>query len=1004
MSQFRIKNIDHALPDEWVYKINDGVSIVGDDIDARDPNELADAILDTQTIILKASVLPAGAILKPASGLAERITILEGIAGDSTLQDIYNNGNLISVVAGRPLTFGTREEFNLDDAGNLSFKPVTMKVRGLGFSTLDFTNLSVTTNLGDLLVGATSPGSKLTLRAEDYLYFKDVFLNNPVTLSEPGNTALSTMSQSLVGAINELKASSFDTSFGSVYAQSNPPILYTDQIKGAVVISEPLLSPANYAADILKVAGVLNVTKTAKVRDLKIGSGPNYTTIADTAGYVSSYPIKTTNYLETPTISSGTSDLTITDKRVSFPFSDTTVSDLATTRKSVIGAINELKSDITTVGNQTSLFANQHETLGLNAGDHKAVNIKAQTGNNALKFITIKNSNGTDKFTVSGNGDIEAASASIAGLSVVSLLTQLSSHLANDGTAHSAFASHISATNPHGTVESIQTKTGPISLASSGSINITTSGNTINFDLIDTFVTLQNAYSNLSLSKELTLTSAGLTFKDSTAVTIMTLQAANVAMNKNLLFTGTTPSVQGSSTLKVEGNLETTLSSATENVIIQTTDANKKVIIQGVHFNEAGAQTLSTAVGASVLGAFKKINDNIETEALNGLQHPITSSYPFYIDSSGLAWPHIPDFHPANEFISGVDFFWANNSKFYYPQESIASGATGKFYSSGTHILAATSAASLDLNFHKGGRLFPALLSYNDIAISSVNSTVDGGLFTIDNDFSVIGRTGLITAPNASNAEFKIEQAATGVAEIRADKTRDNIIALINSPVFRAISGYTFSLKAGIWGQASKAYLKIINAITAAQTVIINSSAVTGEGASITLTASATPTGFLEFLASTDTAAVATSLADAINRTTFRTSTSVIGGHKIRAKAIGSTVVLEWYKPGQSGNLPTVSGTATSLNMSLLPFAGGTTVLRIYNLNVSSDITLNFGITNLSGFVASTIFTAKEKASDYFLTAAEAKASSRYAPNYVARELGTIEDKSGNIILFKIKD
>jgi hypothetical protein len=90
--------------------------------------------------------------------------------------------------------------------------------------------------------------------------------------------------------------------------------------------------------------------------------------------------------------------------------------------------------------------------------------------------------------------------------------------------------------------------------------------------------------------------------------------------------------------------------------------------------------------------------------------------------------------------------------------------------------------------------------------------------------------------------------------------------------------------------------------------------------------------------------------------------------------------------------------------MSLLPFAGGTTVLRIYNLNVSSDITLNFGITNLSGFVASTIFTAKEKASDYFLTAAEAKASSRYAPNYVARELGTIEDKSGNIILFKIKD
>ena len=991
MSQFRIKNIDNSIPDEWVYKLNDGVNVVGDDIDARDPNELADAIYDTQNILLKVSTLPSGAILKANSGIAERITILEGIAGNSTLQDIYANGSTISVITGKPLTFGIREEFKLDDAGNLSFKPVTMKVRGTGFQTLDFTNLSVTTNLGDLLVGATSPGAKLTLRAEDYLYLKDVFLSNPITLSEPGHTSLGTTSQSVVGAINELKASSFSTTFQSVYSQSQPPKLTTNITQGAVIIEDP--NPLS-AADALRIIGILNVTKKAKVGDLKVGLN---TVIADTTGYVSSDPIKTTNRVETPAISSGTNDLVITDKRVSFPFSDTSVSDLSTTRKSVIGAINELKADITTVGNATNLFNVEHKT----DGKHGIITTQAEIGNNATPRIVIRPSGSptvNPTFTVNGSGEVVAASAVVAGLSVGNLLNQLVAHIANDGTAHSAFAAHLTDNNPHNTVKSILNLTGNIFFSSAdGSIDITTSGNTVDFTFNNT-TTLQQVYENL-VTKELTLIPDGLMFRDELNTAIINLRAENIAISKNLLFDVTTPVINSNNTLTVQPDLTLNLSSTTQDVSIQTVDSTKKVKIQNVDFNEAGASTLPSTLGTSVLGAFKKLNDNIELTALNAANNDINFQFPHFIDSLGRAWPHIANLHSANEFVSGVDFFWANNSALYFPKGNIVKDESGFFLSSGTHNLIATSGVSLPLAFHKGAKLYPICLSYNDLTITSVTSMVDGQTLNIDGDLDIIGRTGI---PDISLGEFKIEQS--GVAKLKADKTRDNIIATINSQAFHENSTNNFSLKAGIWGEASKAYLRVVNTVTAGQTVSINSTAITGEAETITLTASATATGFSEFLASADLAAVASTLADAINRTAFRQSATVLGlGHKCKAKVVGSTVVLEWYKPGQSGDLVVLGGSALTTNITSIPFSGGTCVLRIYDLDVGNTALLT-ATTSLTGSVLTGLnFVAKEKTSEYFLTADEALASSRYSPNYRARELGTVEAVSGNTIAFKIR-
>jgi hypothetical protein len=990
LSQFRIKNIDNALPDEWVYKLNDGTNVVGDDIDARDPNELADAILDTQTIILKTSTLAAASILKPNSGLAERITILEAIAGNSTLQDIYANGNTISIMTGKPLTFGVREEIKLDDAGNLSFKPVTMKVRGLGFNTLDFSNTSVTTNLGDLLVGATSPGFALSLRSESSMFLKDVFLTNAITLSQTGNSSLSTVSQSLVGAINELKASSFSTTFQSVYAQSTPPRLTTNITQGAVIIEDP---SALSTADALRIIGVLNVTRKAKVGDLKVG---NNTTIADTTGYISSDPIKTTNRVETPAISSGLLDLTLTDKRVSFPFSDNTVVDLLTTRKSVIGAINELKTDITTVGNAGTLFNSQHDSVN---GNHKIITTQAEIGANATKRLIVKNQTGTETFSITGNGDVIANAATVGGLSVVSLLNQLVAHIANDGTAHSAFAAHILDPNPHNTVKALMGLTGNVALASSnGTIDITTSGNTIDLKFNNN-TTMQQVYDNQTIAKEITLANNGLSFIDNAAQLILKLQATNILANKNLVFQSALPNITSTTTLKIEPTTKLTLTSKTEDVEIGTVDSNKKVIIKSVDFNEAGATSISTTLGISVLGAFKKISDGMQISLLNNLKSDILTRYPYFADSLGRAFPHIPSFHPANEFLtSQVDFYWNNLGPLYYPKANIIDGDPGDFLTSGTHNIVATTSGSLPLSYNKGARVYPANLAYYDVVMTSAASMLDLDGIEIDAELQLRGRT--VATPDFSIGQFRIEQS--GAVELRTDRTRDNMIASINKNEFLDNALIPFALKAGIWGEAGKSFLSVTGTVANLDTFTINSSGTT-EGISVTLTAKTSPTGWLDFQASTNTSIVAQSLADAINRTMFRNSTTGTNGHRCRAVANGAILRLEYYKPGLIGHL--VTFTSSTANMSASLMSGGTCVLRIYDMNISNSTA--FGVTALgsgTGITAATpTFVAKEKTNDYFLVANEALASSRYSPNYKATPLGTVEAVSGNTITLKIR-
>lgn len=993
MSQFRIKNIDHATPDEWVYKANEGLNSVGDDIDARDPNELAEAIQDTQVLLLKASTLPSGALLKPNSGLAERITILEEIAGNSTLQDIYSNGNTISVLAGKPLTFGIREEFKLDDAGNLSFKPVTMKIKGSGFSTLDFTNVSVTSNLGDLLVGATSPGHALTLRAEEFFYLKDVFLSNPVTLSEPGNTALSTVSQSLVGAINELKSSSFNTSFQSVYSQSTPPKITTNSSQGGVVIEDP---NATAVGDTLRIIGNLTVTRKTKATDLSIG---NNTTIKDSQGLVTSDPIKTSDRVETPNISSGINELTLEDKRISVPLSDSSVAGLSTSKQSLAGAINELKQDILTVGGFTSLFDIQHDS---STGFHKIITTRSEIGQESTKRIVVQNQSGAEVFSVNGLGEIESSDANIGGFNILDIISQLSSHLADDGTSHAALAAHLSDPNPHNTVKSILGLSGDVSISSSdASITVSQFGNTVDIKS-NASANLQSVYDN-SFFKEMSLNNSGFSFIDEgTGQNILSLSGLSSIFNTDIAFEKAAPRISSDDSLELEPTSDLLLKSTEGDISISTTDPQRIVRVQNIDFNESGAQSLHSSLGTSVLGAFKKLGDNISIDLNNDHKYDINFVMPMFIDSNNRVWPHIANMHPANEFVSSVDYFWNNKGPFYYPSETVLAETGGTFYSAGTHNLQATSAASLPANFTRGLKLYPITLSYLDVEIDDVMSIQDQQFIQFDGQKSL---TAVLppAAPVVMDGDFALQQDTGIELERRADQTRDNIMATVNDYQFSS-SGSSSYLKAGIWGDAPSFISVISGVVNDGDTFTIEIPfGLLSEALTTTFTARTSPSGWKEFQASGDPEVVAISLAEAINRTMFRSNSPTdSNGHRCKAEALGKAIKVEWYKPGLTGRLVSLQSSTPSFSYG--NFSGGNCRLRIYDMQPSraSNISVTTDMSGISALPSA--FSGKEKSEDYFITAHDAMSSKRYSPHYEARELGSIENVSGNVITFKIKE
>ncbi|MDD3412441.1 MAG: hypothetical protein PHY47_00410 [Lachnospiraceae bacterium] len=982
MSQFRIKHIDQGLKDEWVYRKNEDGIQLGDDIDARDPNELAEAIEDIQDVLLKTSSLSAAAILSPTSGIAERLTILENTAGEATLQDIYENGNNISVLSGRPLILGAREEIKIDETGNLSFKPTTMRIRGTGTAYLELSNQSVFTSLGDLLVGAVSPGTNLTLRAGGVMAFQDNYLTTPITLSQSGASQLATASQSIIGAINELKTSTFSVSLQAVYNQSTPPKIATNITSGPIIFEDPNAMSLN---DVLRIVGNSSVTKKLTVGSLKIGANTN---IDDTNGLITSSKIKTTAEIQTTKLNAELNELMFQDKRINLNLSENGHGTLNTNNGSIIGAINELKSNIDSVGGAINTYDQEHVA---STGEHGIITTQASIGQNTIKRLIVKNQTGNETFSVTGEGKITADNITISGMDLLAMLQLLDEHLSDDGTAHSALASHLSASNPHNTVRRLMNLSGDISFASpDGSISISSSGNIVNFSVEDSS-TLQSVYDKAT-SKVMNLNNSGLIFTDQiSASEILIIKNDEILPKRNIHFNDSSNEIKSANELTLRANNNLRLYSNTQDILLETLPT-KSIKLQSVSFDEEAIKVLPRLEGSSLLGNLKKIDDDKSREATNSLNQTIIKGTSVCLDESGKTWLPISDMHPANEFINL--FHFNNSSKLIVAAENINPGSTGKFYKSGM-VLADIGTGYGD--WEANADLYIARKGYSEIEILDFSQMLDGQTITINTSTPQIIK-GVTGVPDILAGEYQIDTALDSY--IGADAIRNSIVGLINNEMYSSQQGLE-KFRAGIDGESARASIVINQMMTPGQFIEIDPE-ITLVGEKVRLTAVAesatiiTPTQFRIGYTIEETAY---NLAEAINSTVFYADNDqLIPGHYCFAEAVGSVVRIRWYLPGwTSRNITIVSD---SPDVTVNPFLGGTVKLRIYRQDIGGAVIPVIN-SNLSAMTSTDI--KEDETSSQYIIESRMLGRNRKVANETKIKVGTIEEVSGNNVKFKVK-
>lgn len=986
MSQFRIKKIDQGLVDEWVPRLNDDGIQLGDDVDARDPNELSEAMIDTQEVLLKTSILAANAILDPNSGIAERLTLLEATAGQATLQDVYENGSAISVQSGRPLVFGSGEAIRLDDAGNLSFSPATMRVRGSGAAYVELSNSSIASTLGDMFFGSVSPGYDLTVRSAGEFYLQDVYLSNPITLSEPSQQALDTTSQSLVGAINELKSSAFTVSLQSVYDQSSPPTIQVTLAQGPVHIED---TNTNSVADALRVTGNTTISKKLVAGSLDLGSTFNYD---DTNGLTSTQKIASTVEVETPLINANINDLTLQDKRLSITLTDNAVSSLDTNSGSIIGALNELKANIDSVGGALTVFDQQHNPAN---GEHTFITTQAGIGENTLNRITVRNQIGSDTFAVTGEGNVEANELTLQGLDVVDLLNQLNTHLSNDGTSHSAVAAHLSAGNPHNNVSSLNGLTDDVTIGSlDGSIAVTISGNGVNIQANDTS-TLQSVYDN-AVDKKFDLDATGLRFHDLASTNLlMHIRDLDVMLQRNLYFGQASAEITSIATLEVRGQDDTIISSQTGDTEVKTVDPAKSVILQDVYFDDPVHKVVPYLGGASVLENLRQLDDDKGLVLENTSTLPLVPGTTVTLDQDDNFWVPVPNMHKANEFCSGIPFYRSNLSNLLVSAEAVQGTQFGKFYKRGMMVVDVGAGPD---TWYPHSDLYLGARGYSEWNIIDVTQFADLDTITIlpgDLNKVIQATTGV---PNALAGIFRIE--STGKPNIDTDQTRENIMNTLNNRTWQELGGDVLYLRAGIHGEYARGSFRFDAAIAPAEVVQINPD-VDMDGTSTTFTAVAenADPGYLEFREGESPEEAASNLAEVINKTTFyQDETQSTEGHLCFAEAVGATVKLKYWKPGVAArDIVLVTGSA---NVTANQFSGGKSKLRIYKQEI--DVTnLTVTSSNTSAITASDI--GPDESAAQFITEERALSSMRTdKEDFTPVKIGTIEEVSGTTLRIRV--
>lgn len=930
MSQFRIKKIDTGIIDEWVFRINDQGAIVGDDVVAEDPNELAQAISDTQNEILKSGTYSPAVLINATEGSLSRIKTIEDTVGSTALQDAYDNGRFISVAPGRPLSLGAVGEIELDSSGNLKINPNTFKVTN-GVNDMFLSEDGIRSANSSLTFGTTSATNDTLLTSGRELQLKDLYLTASVALSESGVTSLSTTAQSIIGAINEISGSFSGTDFQQIYDQSAPATITTSFGGGPVSFVNGSGNPNTPA---LIVDGGISTVDFLDADKLTVGPGAVINITIDSDGSIDALgDIETSTKLISPRLENSTGELTFLDSRGTANLTEIGEGSLGTVNQSIFGSINEVNTLALANSANIAFLDLEHD---LTNGQHEIINTQASAGFESTSRFNIKDGGGVTKISMNALGEITAEAMTLDIYNVNSELAANAAHRADDGSSHSAVAAHFAASNPHNVVKSFAkfgdtAISGLVTISEGAGITLTRVGNDI---AIATSAgnTLQSVYDSQATGDFVldTTSSKNLKIKDSSSALIGEFKLSGLEMSRNISFINVGAGISSTSGLDIDAVSNVTMESSSGSVSLDAPAIGQTVSLEGINVTDGGlTPALDPSVSQDLVGATNDLAQNHVIDSLNSTGTLVTKGSPVILRSDGSFWIPYPDPAEAGAVLEtppNSDLFWRAAG---VADEDVSIGAIGRIRTSGK-IEASVGEFSLGAGWRPGDGLYVARVGYAEAEIVSTGSLSNNDTITLDTATAAKVYTAKSSGASASLGEFNISGDADPNAA--SDITRNNLIDAFNDATYMD-AGNDFFIRAFLGGETAKGRALMTGAGTVGDTFILTPGA-SIPGAAITLTAVAfgAAPAWLEYELGNNAAETAIHLADAITRTfSFDGPDPLIAGdgHNCFATAYGEYIDIKWAGPGKMGNSIVISDTSTTIT-SPGNLTGGTSVARFH--------------------------------------------------------------------------
>ena len=989
MSQFRIKQIDLGLVDDWINRVNDDGADLGDDIVAEDPNDLAAAIQDTQQELLKASVYAPSDLLDSASGLFERVKLLEDTFGDTTLQDAYDNGNFINLTPGRNLILGGGGVIEIDPLNNVIFRPNNMQIIS-GPQSLNLAYDGIRSTTTNLTFGTTGTTRDTTLIAGRDTFLKDGNLNNPVRLSETGTNSLATSSQSIIGAINEVSNIFNTVNLQQVYDQSSPPRITTSQSSGPLEVFNGSGSSSTPA---LRTQGNVRANGDMKSDTISVGVGSATTlTIASNGSVDTPGSIRTTDRVITRDVESDVGALTLSDAFGEADLTSFDDQDLNTTKQTIFGAINELHQVSQQNTATTGAFAAQHNSA---TGQHGIITTQSSSSaNNSQNRFTVRNAAGADTFFIDGNGQATAQNLLLQAYNLLSELQSNEAHRQGSGMDHSAVADHIADPNPHDTVKSVAAEgqagvSGDIVLIPGGGIGIAQDGTDITISSVAT-ASLQGVYDgspngdivtasgkNLNILNEQSFPLLQFTQDDSRFLSDIVMDGANITAVSTL-------NLLAPQFLNIEADAG----------VVDISSGSGGTIIDGVDFSSNGDGSILDFLQSNLLDAFERGEldkyDYYYRENLQGDNELITgrlnSSEKILVKGTAVNIAIEDEEKPLWTPISEIDFSTSSASFAGWHgvlDEDAAPGEVARIKLSGV-IEDAYIGQTEEGQFEIGDVLYICRGNRSTVKIEDISQLNNGDSVTFDSGGANLTYTAVTSV--LGPRQFEIQSGGT---EVATERTLQELGFTINDK--ESQDGQGVSVHALFGGEKAKAVARLTSAGTVGDTFTITPHPDIDQDANhqeTTFTAvsygnKTQPTEYEIGFSKEHTAA---NLANAI-RDTFNP------GHFHDAVAYGDVVIIEFYLPSYIANLNTIATTSSDIQIES-QFEGGSLELRVYTIDrTENGLTCS---TSNAAAVSITNFTDNENGESQYLREEEILDRSRVStdldkPIKVARVLDIIE-------------